>query len=86
MSEDTVSPLDLADTEKEKIETLSTNLHKSKGIRTPHPDQDYTDECMTIPKPGLKFGIKSQQRMLVASEFMSFYVTMNRNLTIDNAR
>ena len=39
---------------------------------------------MIIPNPGLKFGIKSQQRVLVANEFMIFYVIMNRNLTVDN--
>ena len=52
----------------------------------PHPDQDYADEGMAIPKPGLKFGIKSQQRMLVESGLMRFYVTINRNLTVDNVR
>ena len=59
LSEDIVSPLCLAEFEKEKIETLATNLRESKGDRMPRPDQDYADEGMTIPKPRLKFGIKS---------------------------
>ena len=51
-----------------------------------HPDQDYADEGITIPKPGLKLGIKSQQQMLMPSELMKFYVTKNRDLSIDNVR
>ena len=60
-SEGIVFPLDLTEFEKEQIETLATNIRKPKGNRMPHPDQDYVDEGMTIPKPGLKFGIKLQQ-------------------------
>ena len=86
LSEDIVSPLDLAEFQKGQIETLATNLCKPKGERTPHPDQDFAEEGMTIPKAGLRFGIKSHQRMLVASELMSFYVTTNRDLTDDKAR
>ena len=86
LSDDIVSLLGLADFEKEKIETSATNLRKPKGDRTRHPDQDYVDEFMTIPKPGLTFGINSQQQMLVASELMRFYVTINRNLTVDKFR
>ena len=67
-----MSPLDLAEFEKEQIETLTTNMRKPKGDRMSRPDQDCADEGMTIPKPGFKFGIKSQKRMLVAIELMRF--------------
>ena len=67
-----MSPLDLDEFEKEQIETLVTNLSKPKGDRIPHPDQDYADEGMIIPKPGFTFRSKSQKRMLVAIELMRF--------------
>ena len=55
LSENIVYPLDLAEFEKEKIETAAKNLRKPKSYRMTHPDQDYEDEGMTIQKPGLKF-------------------------------
>ena len=85
-SEDIVSPLDLAKFEKEQIEMLVKNLRKPKGYRMLHLDQDYADEVMTIPNPGFKVGTKSKQRMLVSSDLMRFYVTKNRDLTVDKIR
>ena len=40
LSEDIVSPLDLAEFEKEQIEILATNMRKPKGNEIPHFDQE----------------------------------------------
>ena len=44
VSEDIVSPMDLVEFKKEKIEMLASNLRKTKGNRMVHPDQAQDDQ------------------------------------------
>ena len=86
LDEDAAPLIDLAELKKEKIEMLATNLREPKGNRMHHPGQDKYGAGRTVPKPGLRFGIKCQQRILVASELMKFYRTIDRAVTAGNIR
>ena len=63
-SEDVVSPNYLAEFKKEKIDILASILLKPKGDMTTLPNQGQGDHRKTVQKSVLRFGIKSQQRVL----------------------
>ena len=68
MSEDETSPMDLTEFKKEQTEILDSNLHKHKGDKITYPYEGHTDQGKTATKPGLRFGIKLQHRVLIESE------------------
>ena len=52
VSDDTVSPIDLAEFKKEQIEIIASNMCEPKDDRIDHHDQRQTYLVNAVPKPG----------------------------------
>ena len=73
---------DIAEFEKETIETLSSNLRRPSG-RVQDPNAA-APEGATIPTPPFVFGAKSQTRLVVAAKLLRYYITVGRAVTLSN--
>ncbi len=73
---------DLAEFDKDSLQQLADNLRRPGG-RVPHPDINPPDGT-TIPTPPFTFGIKSQKRLLVATDLVKYYDATGRALTAGN--
>ena len=73
---------DLADFEKESLQQLADNLRKPGG-RIPDPNPNAALGT-TIPMPAFTYGDKSQKRLTVACDLVSFHQTVGRDLTQAN--
>ena len=67
---------DLAEFDKDSLEQLASNLRRPGG-RIPDPNPTAARGA-TIPTPPFVFGMKSQKRLLVASDLVRFYDTVGR--------
>jgi hypothetical protein len=73
---------DLSEFHKETIEQLAANLRRPTGrILDPNPA---AAQGATIATPPFKFGVKSQQRLIIATKIIRYYDTVALNTTAGN--
>ncbi len=81
---------DLIEFDKDSLQTLADNLRRPPG-RVPAPAGPAPPGGLpppppggTIPTPAFVFGMRSQNRLLAASNLIKYYETTNRPLTAGN--
>ena len=75
---------DLAEFSKENWKQVAENL-KRPGGQMKNPDKVHGDDNpSTIPQTLYPFGVRTQKRLLEASELMRYYITIGCRLTVLN--
>ena len=73
---------DLVDFDKESIKQVADNLRRPAGrVADPNPA---AAAGATIPTPPFVFEAKSQQRLVIATQLVRYYMTVGRNITAGN--
>ena len=69
---------DLVEFDKDSLDQLANNLRQPGG-RVPDPNPNTAPQA-TIPAPAFTFGVKSQKRLLAATNLVKYFVATGRDL------
>ena len=80
------NPEDLPEFKTSHIEVITANLRKQQERRVAYHNPNKVLNGNTVLKHGLACGVKSQQRLTMASELMEFDEKVNYARADDNVR